>query len=266
MNSQMIRPRIGVTCDLNQRVFPEEPVERDRHTLMDAYVQAITKAGGIPILLPSLEYENDAFALIDVFDAVIISGGGHDIDPGLFGERRIPECGPANGRRANFELSLCRGALSRDLPILGICGGMQAINVAAGGTLVQDIAAQFEDPLPHIPNDTKKETYTYHPIEVFSSSLEATIGSGPYNVNSHHHQSVKDLGSGMRIAAETADGVVEAIECASCRFVLGVQWHPESMSAYGYGDSEASDHIFARLIDEAREFAKNSGARRFELA
>lgn len=262
----MIRPRIGVTCDLNQRKFPEEPQERDRHTLMDAYVKAITKAGGVPILLPSLEDENDALALIDVFDALVISGGGHDIEPELFGERRIPECGPPNRKRDKFELSLCRGALSRDLPVLGICGGMQAVNVAAGGTLVQDIEAQLENPLPHIPKNPKKETYTYHPIEVLSSSLAATIGAGPYNVNSHHHQSVKDLGAGMRIAAEAADGVVEAIECASCRFVLGVQWHPESMSAYGYGDSEASDHIFARLIDEAREFAKDVGARRFELA
>ena len=86
----MIRPRIGITCDLNQREFPEEPVERDRHTLMDAYVLAITKAGGIPILLPSLEDESEALALIDVFDALVISGGGHDIDPELFGERRKP--------------------------------------------------------------------------------------------------------------------------------------------------------------------------------
>ena len=78
--------------------------------------------------------------------------------------------------------------------------------------------------------------------------------------------SLKHKGSGMRITAKTTDGVIEAIECTSCRFVLGVQWHPESMSAYGYGDSEASDHIFARLIDEAREFAQDSGARRFELA
>ncbi|MEE9255777.1 MAG: gamma-glutamyl-gamma-aminobutyrate hydrolase family protein [bacterium] len=262
----MIRPRIGITCDLTQRKFPEEPKERDRHSLMDAYVHCITKAGGIPILLPSMEDEKDARSLIEMLDALVISGGGHDIDPELYGERHQPECGPPNAKRAGFELSICRGALSRDMPVLGICGGIQALNVAAGGTLIQDIGTQIDEPLPHIPEDTKKATYTYHPIEVLSSNLEATIGSGPYTVNSHHHQSVKDLGSGMRVAAQSPDGVIEAIECASCRFVLGVQWHPESMAAYGYGDSDTSEHIFARLIDEAREFATDAGARRFELA
>ncbi|HBK81425.1 MAG TPA: hypothetical protein DDZ83_17455 [Nitrospinae bacterium] len=262
----MIRPRIGITCNLTKRRFPEEPFERDRHSLMDAYVHAISKAGGVPILLPSMEEEKDALSLIEVMDALVISGGGHDIDPEIFGEMRRPECGPPNAKRAGFELSICRGALSRDLPVLGICGGMQVLNVAAGGTLVQDIATQIDNPLVHLPEDTEKDTYTFHSIEALSSNLEATIGSGPHTVNSHHHQSVKDLGAGMRVAAKGADGVVEAIECVSCRFVLGVQWHPESMAAYGYGDSATSEHIFARLIGEARDFATDTGTRRFELA
>ncbi len=265
-NPSMIRPRIGITCDLTKRKYLEEPKERDRHSLMGAYVHVIQKAGGIPFLLPSMDDEKDALAFIEILDALVISGGGHDIDPGIFGERPIPECSPPNRKRADFELSICRGALSRDLPVLGICGGVQVLNVAAGGTLVQDIAAQLEGALVHIPEDAEKETYTFHPIEVLPSKLEATIGPGEYTVNSHHHQSVKDLGSGMRIAARSPDGVIEAIECTSCRFVLGVQWHPESMAAYEYGDSHTSEHIFARLIDEAREFTMDAGTRRFELA
>jgi len=262
----MIRPRIGITCDLTKHRFPEEPLERDRHSLMDAYVYAIAKAGGVPILLPSMQEEKDVLSLIEMLDALVISGGGHDIDPELFGEQRQPECGPPNTKRAEFELSICRGALSRDLPVLGICGGVQVLNVAAGGSLVQDIATQINNPLWHLPENKQKTTYTFHSIEVLSPNLEAVIGSGPHTVNSHHHQSVKDLGSGMQVAARSADGVVEAIECVSCRFVLGVQWHPESMAAYGYGDSTTSDHVFARLIGKARDFAMDSGTRRFELA
>lgn len=262
----MIRPRIGITCDLNKRKFPEEPKERDRHCLMDAYVSAVQKAGGLPLLLPSLEEECSALAYLDGLDALIVSGGGHDISPEAFGEKRMPQCGPPNPKRADFELSICRGALSRDMPVLGICGGMQVLNVAAGGTLIQDIAKQVEKPIQHIPKNPKRTTYTFHPVEVLSSNLEAIIGSGPHSVNSHHHQSVKDLGPGMRLAAKSPDGVVEAIECVSHRFVLGVQWHPESMAAYGYGDSLTSEHLFARLIHEAREYALDAGARRYELA
>jgi putative glutamine amidotransferase len=263
----MIRPRIGITCDLTQSQFPEEPTERDHHTLMDAYVISVQKSGGIPILLPSMEDEKDALAYLDILDALIISGGGHDIDPEFFGEMRLPECGPPNKKRATFELSICRGALSRDMPVLGICGGMQVLGVAAGGTLVQDIATQVENAVPHIPEDPETVTYMFHPVNVMpSTTLEETIGSGPHTVNSHHHQSIKDIGSRMRLAAQSEDGVVEAIECASCRFFLGVQWHPESMAAYGYGDSGTSDHLFARLIAEARDYALDVGARRFELA
>ncbi|MFC1491206.1 gamma-glutamyl-gamma-aminobutyrate hydrolase family protein [Nitrospinota bacterium] len=262
----MIRPRIGITCDLAKRKFPDKPRERDRHTLMDAYVLAVQKAGGVPLLLPSMDEEKDALACIEVLDALIISGGGHDVDPKIYGEKRRPGCGPPNSKRAGFELSICRGALSCDMPVLGICGGMQVLNVAAGGTLIQDIASEVENPLPHIPEDTEKATYTFHTVDVIASTLEATIGAGPHTVNSHHHQSVKDLGPGMRLAAKSEDGVVEAIECAPCRFVLGVQWHPESMAAYRYGDSGTSDHIFARLIAEARDYALDAGPRRFELA
>ncbi len=260
----MSRPRIGVTCDLTQREFPEAPKRRDRHVLMNAYIEAVLKAGGIPLLLPSVEEEADALAFLEGLDALVISGGDHDLDPELYGEKRMPQCGPLNPKRGNFELRLCRGALACDMPILGICGGMQVVNVAAGGTLIQDIAAQVKNALPHRPAG-KGATYTYHPVEILPSLLEETIGAGPHTVNSHHHQSVKALGPGMRLSAQSPDGVVEAIECASCRFVVGVQWHPESMSAYGLGDSLAAEHIFARLVGEARDYALEAGARRSEV-
>jgi putative glutamine amidotransferase len=258
----MSRPRIGITCDINQREFPEEPLMRDRHHLMDAYIQAVLKSGGIPLLLPSVTEENDALAFLDGIDALILSGGGHDISPEAYGEKRLPHCGPLNPKREIFELALCRGALGCDMPILGICGGMQVVNVATGGTLIQDIGAEVKGALPHKPG--KGATYAFHPVEVFPSFLEETVGAGPHLVNSHHHQSVKEVGPGMRVSARSADGVVEAIECASCRFVMGVQWHPEAMSAYGLGDSICAEHLFARLLDEARDFAVEAWARQSE--
>ncbi|MBI3127115.1 MAG: gamma-glutamyl-gamma-aminobutyrate hydrolase family protein [Candidatus Tectomicrobia bacterium] len=254
----MSRPRIGITCDINQREFPDEPRMRDRHYLMDAYIQAVLKSGGVPLLLPAVTEEADALAFLDGIDALIISGGGHDIRPETYGEKRLPHCGPLNPKREEFELAVCRGALSCDMPILGICGGMQVINVATGGTLVQDISAEVRGALPHRPG--RGATYTFHPIEILPSFLEETLGGGPHLVNSHHHQSVKEVGPGMRVTARSADGVIEAIECASCRFVMGVQWHPESMSAYGLGDSVSAEHLFARLLDEARDYALEAGA------
>ncbi|MEK6709783.1 MAG: gamma-glutamyl-gamma-aminobutyrate hydrolase family protein [Nitrospinota bacterium] len=258
----MSRPRIGVTCDLNQREFPEEPRMRDRHYVMDAYVQAVLKSGGVPLLLPSVSGETDAMAFLDGIDALIITGGGHDIRPEAYGAKRLAHCGPANPKREAFELALCRCSLACDMPILGVCGGMQVLNVATGGTLVQDIGAEIKGALPH--RSGKSATYVFHPVEVLSSFLEETIGPGPHLVNSHHHQSVKEVGPGMRVSAASADGVVEAIECASCRFVMGVQWHPESMAAYGLGDSLSAEHLFARLLDEARDYAVEAEARRTE--
>ena len=260
----MSRPRVGITCDLSRRDFPEPPHQRDRHVLMDAYVEAVRKAGGVPLLLPAVD-ESDALSFLEGIDALIISGGGHDLDPETFGEKRLPECGPDNPRRGGFELALSRAALGRDIPQLGICGGMQVLNVAAGGTLFQDISAQVPGALPHKPEDEKKATYAFHEVEVLSSHLEEIIGPGPHQVNSAHHQSVKDLAPGMRLAARSADGVVEAIEGPSHRFVLGVQWHPESMTVHGYGESRRAAHLFARLVDEARIFALEADARRGEV-
>lgn len=258
----MSRPRIGVTCDLNQREFPDEPRARDRHYLMDAYIQAVLKAGGIPLLLPSVAEETDTLAFLDGIDALIISGGGHDIRPEAYGARRLPHCGPANPKREDFELGLCRGALACDMPILGVCGGMQVINVATGGTLIQDIASEVKGALAHKPG--KGATYAFHPVGILPSFLEETVGPGPHVVTSHHHQAVKEVGPGMRVSARSPDGVVEAIECASCRFVMGVEWHPESMAAYGLGDSLCAEHLFARLLDEARDYAVEGVARRGE--
>lgn len=254
----MLRPRIGITCDLGARNFPEAPRERPRHLLMDAYVEAVLKAGGAPLLLPAVEDERAGAAALEGVDGLIISGNACDIDPALYGEERLPACNPPNPRREAAEMASCRAAMARDMPVLGICGGMQVLNVAAGGALWQDIPSQIEGALPHAPKNPDKNTYVFHEVEVEDSILREILGSAS-EVNSHHHQSAREAGPGVRVSARTADGVVEAIECPSHRFVVGVQWHPESMSAYGSADGEGAGRLFARFVDEARAFAEENG-------
>ncbi len=255
----MLRPRIGITCDVGKRNFPEAPRVRPRHVLMDAYVEAVIKAGGVPLLLPAAEDARTCAAAVGGVDGLIISGGGHDIDPTLYGEERLLECGPTNPRRETAEMAACRDAISRDMPVLGICGGMQVVNIAAGGALYQDIPSQVAGALTHRPENAEESTYAFHEIEIGDSILAEILGSAS-RVNSHHHQSAREVGTGVRVSARAADGVIEAIECPAHQFVLGVQWHPESMSAYGYADRKGAEHLFARLIHEARAFAKAAEA------
>ena len=256
----MTRPRIGITCDLSEKKAADEPRKRDLHLLKGAYVESVRKAGGIPLLLPSLDDHLAALSYLDAVDALIISGGGHDIDPRLYGEKIRPGCGRLNPKRSEFEIAICREALSRDMPLLGICGGIQVLNVAAGGTLIQDTRSEVKHSLPHRPPD-EKASYTFHEIDVFPSCLEETIGAGPHTVNSSHHQAVRELAPGFRLTARSADGIVEGIESNSHCFVLGVQWHPEAMSAYGLGHAVTAEHLLARLIDEAGDHARDPAGR-----
>lgn len=252
-----MRPRIGITCDLGERGFPEAPRKRPRHLLMDAYVEAVLKAGGAPLLLPAVEDERAAAAALAGVRGLIISGNGRDLDPSLYGEERLPACGAANPRRETAEMAACRAAMSRDMPVLGICGGMQVLHVAAGGALWQDVPSQVADALPHAPENPEESTYVFHEIAVEDSVLREILGARS-TVNSHHHQSAREAGPGVRVSARTADGLIEAVECPSHRFVVGVQWHPESMSAYGSADHEGAGCLFARFVDEARAFAEES--------
>ena len=192
---------------------------------MDAYVECVIKAGGAPLLLPAVEDEQASVSLLTGVHGLIISGGGHDIDPMLYGEERLPECSPTNPTRETAEMAACRGALSRDMPVLGICGGMQVINIAAGGTLYQDIPSQVPDALTHRPENTDENTYTFHEIEIGDSILGEVLGSSSV-VNSHHHQSAREVGPGVRVSARTEDGVIEAIESPSHQFVVGLAVAP----------------------------------------
>lgn len=184
------------------------------------YLRAIEAAGGVPVVLPPL---GDADALLDRLDGICLSGGP-DLDPVAYGAtERHAELGPTEPDLDAFELALARAADARGMPLLGICRGAQALNVARGGTLHQHIPAHRQ---------TEPATATTHSVHVDAGTrLAQLVGTRPLRVNSFHHQAVDVLGRGLRAVARAADGTVEAIEGVGARFLLGVQWHAEGLTA-----------------------------------
>mgnify|MGYP001221793833 CR=1 FL=1 len=250
----MQKPKIGISCDLSKRTFPENPKERDRHVLMDAYILSIIKSGGLPFLLPSVTEVNLTSHFIRNLDGILVSGGAHDIDPSNYDADRHAKCAPPNIKRENFEICLIKKAMELDMPILGICGGMQAINVAAGGTLYQDIQSFFDNPLQHQPDE--ESTYSFHNIEIESSKLEELFSSSSELVNSNHHQSLKEVPESFHINAFSVDGVIEGIESKENSYILGVQWHPESLFSYMEEDFPHSKKLFSSFIESSLIYAE----------
>ena len=221
------RPSIAITPDASLAT-PESPFVK--YDLKAAYAEAVLRAGGLPFILPYTDDRALMEQYLDRVSGLLITGGAFDIPPEAYGEQSKPGLGVLKQGRTNFELSLLRIALQRKLPVLGICGGMQLLNVAFGGTLIQDIATELPAARPH--EQKHDRTQPQHPIEVKDLSVlaECVGGKGQLMVNSTHHQAVKEAGAGLVISASSPDGVIEAIECiAKDQFALGVQWHPELM-------------------------------------
>jgi len=219
------RPNIGVTA-ATERVSYGLWEEIPAIISPARYVQAVQRAGGRPILLPpDPEDAEDPSGVFDLLDALIITGGAGDLDPALYGEEPHPETGPVQEERDAYELALVRGALVRELPILGICRGMQVLNVAYGGTIEQHLP----DALGHEEHRHTPGTFADHVVRLDPGSLAAhAAGAERTPVKSHHHQGIKEVGSGLKVTGWAAeDDAVEALEDPSCPFVLGVLWHPE---------------------------------------
>lgn len=201
--------------------------DRPGYTSMRAdYVRSLERSGALPLVLPTLAPEH-AEPLLDRLDGLVLSGGV-DVDPALYGRPRHPKLGRVDRARDDFELALTRHALRRDLPLLAICRGLQVLNVATGGTLIQDIPSELEGAVKHAAPG--RRTRRSHPVEVASGSkLREILGAGPLSVNSFHHQAIDRLGEGLSVSGRCpGDGVIEAVEMKDRSFVLGVQWHPES--------------------------------------
>ena len=232
------RPRIGITLDFDP--------ERRRYLLKQDYVDAVLAAGGLPVLLPYAEPVTAAY--LALLEGLLVSGGDFDIPPELYGEARRDVCGPPRPERTRFEKELLEAALAAGLPVLGICGGMQLLNVVRGGTLHQDLAADagvsgHEQPAPKdLPS---------HAVKVAPGTLLwRLLGAGvpEHRVNSTHHQAVRDPGAGVLVAARAPDGVVEAIELPDLAFAVGVQWHPEAVVRH----DPRQAGLFAGLVEAAR--------------
>ena len=213
----MTRPLVGITLGDGRAGF---------HALREDYVRSVEQAGAAPVLLAPLAPAGVP-ALVDRLDGLVLSGGG-DVDPSLYGRPPHPKLGRVNRRRDEFELALAREALARDLPLLAICRGLQVLNVATGGTLVQDIPSELEGASGHdAPGPRWKRS---HDVELTPHAcLRAILGRDTVAVNSFHHQAIDRLGAGLEVCGRCpGDGVIEAVEDRSRRFALAVQWHPES--------------------------------------
>ena len=234
------RPRIGICTALEQAqwsVWDTQAFLLDR-----SYVSAIQAAGGIALMLPpDPAVEEDADEILDVLDGLILAGGA-DIDPGAYGAEPHAMTQGAVPERDTFEIALARRALERDIPLLGICRGMQLMNVARGGTLLQ-----------HLPDDFGHEDHRRtpgsfdgadHDVRLAEGSLASrAAGETDHGTKSHHHQGVAQLGDGfVETGWSTLDELTEAIEVPDRRFALGVQWHPEA---------DPESQLIAALVAEA---------------
>jgi putative glutamine amidotransferase len=245
------KPMIGVTVseirakEDAQRVRHGEPTQTEM-TLGLSYMRAIERAGGLPVALPPLQGEN-VDPLLDRLSGLLLTGGP-DIDPACYGAEPHPELGPIDHDVDVFEIALCRQADRRGLPILGICRGAQVLNVARQGSLIQHLPDTISAAIEH--RQLEPGDCTTHEVRVApDSSLAQTTGGGPVQVNSFHHQAIDRLGLGLRPVAWAQDGVIEAVETVEGQeghFVLGVQWHAETLV-----EETEQLALFERLVQAA---------------
>lgn len=228
-------PLIGITCSWQE--------EKMSHYSSGYYIRAVAAAGGIPLLIPSQDAAN-APGIYEGIDGLLLAGGP-DLDPYYFGEEPLVGMGEITPLRDELELALCRLALQGPKPVLGICRGIQVLNVAAGGTLYQDLA----DFTKQMHSQKAPRWYPTHEVEILEeSTLFSLAGAKSYRVNSFHHQGLKKLGQGLKAVAWSRDGLIEAVEAEDpSRSILGVQWHPEGT----YDKDQLSFNLFSYLVEQA---------------
>lgn len=219
------------------------------HVCTDDFVRAVSAAGATPLLLPTVETDEERETLLAVLDGIIFCGGA-DLYPPLYGENTEKFCGSVVPEQDQHEVSLARLAKEHNMPILGVCRGMQLLNIAFGGTLYQDLPSQKPSLLYHSNENVPRE-YGVHEVEIRSHSILANLLGETTLVNSFHHQAVKDVAPSLEVSAQAKDGVIEALECPDLSAFLAVQWHPEMMAA----KNAAQRSVFGWLVDAAQRYA-----------
>lgn len=217
-----MRKLIGITTSMEEGDHPRH------YVLPRLYADAVKNVGAMPMIFPIITEDIALISeMVDRVDGIILSGGV-DVDPQLFGEEPDPNLGRIDPQRDVFELQLAQIALKKDKPILGICRGCQVLNIAAQGTVVQDIAAYYGPEKVYKHSQSAPRWHLSHAVELLKGSKLAEIfGCTTLQVNSFHHQAVKDPAPGFLVTAKAKDGVIEAIESVENKYVIGVQWHPE---------------------------------------
>lgn len=241
-------PLIGITPDSTTTLtVPSGATGEPLIVLQACYARAILESGGIPVVLPMTPSRRVIRQALERLDGILVSGGNFDINPKLYGEESIKALGEVKEERTEFELELICLTLERDLPLLGVCGGAQAINVALEGSLYQDIATEIPQAREHQRSSLKERGG--HQIKIHDGTkLKRIVRRNVLEVNTTHHQAVKTLGTGLIVNATAEDGVIEGIESQVHSFVLGVQWHPEFLIHRDFYQRK----IFASLISACK--------------
>ena len=239
-----VAPLVGLPCYAAEVGRTHRPVYGNNQS----YIHALLAAGATPLMIPPGLSSAALTALCAHLDGVLLSGGV-DIDPALYGEETLAECGRIEPERDALELELTALALRRDMPVLGICRGIQVLNVACGGSLYQDIASQLPGSPEHARSEQPRD-FLSHSIRVEPDSrLAGILGATELRVNSLHHQAVKRPADSVRIVAWSSDGLAEGMELPDRRFVLAVQYHPEELAP----TDERSRRLFEAFVQACRE-------------
>jgi putative glutamine amidotransferase len=225
------------------------------------YTNAVERAGGAPVLIPLYLGEETLRAIFSRIDGLLLAGGV-DVHPREFGEAMESFCGEVDTARDALELKVTRWALDQGHPIFGICRGIQMLNVAAGGSLYQDIPSQIETEVYHNYRTGDPYNLRAHAVEIDPASRVARVfGSTRIEVNSLHHQALKEIAPGLKVTGRAPDGVVEAVEADSDRFIVGVQFHPELLD-----DDTSMARLFEDFVDGARRHRRQRENRERRLA
>lgn len=233
----MKKPIIGVTPSVDE--------ENNRCLVQPGYLESIDRAGGLGLMLPLTDRDEDIARFVEICDGFLFVGGP-DIEPWRYGQETLPECGPQNQQRDALEWKLLEAALAADKPVLGVCRGIQILNTVLGGTLYQDIPSQYQTELCHsMPQPPYNRTA--HTIRVLEGTPLAQL-QWQEGVNSRHHQAVLDLAPGLEVMAYAADGIIEAAWMPEKKFVWAVQWHPEAF----WEEEGMNLELFRRLVEAAR--------------